>query len=630
MRRRLLTGWLLCLALLALAAACFARLFAHPAYLIVDASSPSIDRANLAGPRPVGNDLVNYVLPQYVAIVRTMAEFGHIPMWDSRGFGGRPFCGNPQSGLFYPPVWVAWWLQNPAAPGWLTVAHLMWAGLGAYRLSRYSGAGRWAATVAAGTYQASPFLLAHAFEGHYPHVWSAAWYPWAFWSFARCRAGGIGGAVLLPVFLAMTYLTGHPQEWLLLVLALVFWSIADFWISSRNRGVRPAARVALFRAGALTLSLGLVAVEIAPELAVRPWLLHNRLRASGLSMPRRYDLSAHNGFQLLSPIALGGPADYFGDDNYWETQFSFGFVPLVLLAAAVLGNGEKRRVAGWLILLGLSVWFACGRNLGLYALLYSTVPGMSWFRVPARSLFLAALAAAVLAGFGIDTLSQRLADRRAWRALSRRLGVILLAVLMMLFVFQTRRSASPAPRSAMAAQRVLHDPGFWLGALGLTVLLGVGSALKGDRWRRKASALAGLLVFVELGWSGYSLIQVAPADKFVGPGRSAAPLNGSPKRIVKPVPCESRRTIRFTTTSKASPTASRRPTSTTSFRSITRHGSTNCSIALRAARVRTRRAWPCKSPPQLLSVGCGRPFSTGWRLLIWCPTASSATLAGRW
>ena len=53
--------------------------------------------------------------------------------------------------------------------------------------------------------------------------------------------------------------------------------------------------------------------------------------ASGAAIPRRYHLHALNAFQLLSPDALGGPADYFGDDNYWETVFAIGLVPLFWL-----------------------------------------------------------------------------------------------------------------------------------------------------------------------------------------------------------------------------------------------------------------------------------------------------------
>jgi len=502
--------------LLALVAVCFARLLAHPAALIVDADTPSVDRANLAGPRPVGNDVVNYVLPQYLSITRTIDQFGHFPLWDTRGFAGRPLCGNPQGGLFYPPVWLAWWLRSPAAPGWLTVAHLVWAGLGAYRLSRCLGAGRLAATVAAGTYQASPYLLAHTFEGHYPHIWSVCWYPWAFWSYAQFRTGRIG-AVLLPGILALAYLTGHPQEWLLLVVALTGWSVIAIVTALRDQGTGRAVREALARGGVLLLSLGLIGIEIGPHWAVRPWLLHNRLRSTGLAMPRRYDLSAINGFQLLSPTALGGPAEYFGDDNYWETAFSFGFVPLVLAAIAVLGHRERRLVRGWFVLVGAAVWFACGRNLGLYAVLYATVPGMSWFRVPARSLFLAALGAAALAGMGVDTLRRQLADLHSWRSYARRFAAVILAVLMLLLIFQAQRGSPLSPRTARAAGRVLHDARFWLSLGGLTVLTATGCLRQAERWRRSAGALAGLLAFAELGWGGYSLIQVAPAEKFLGP-----------------------------------------------------------------------------------------------------------------
>jgi hypothetical protein len=511
--------------LLALAAVCFARLLAHPASLIVDADNPSIDRANLAGPRQVGNDLVDYVLPQYLFITRTLSRFGHVPLWDTRGFAGRPLCGNPQGGLFYPPAWLAWWVASPAAPGWLTVAHLLWAGLGVYKLSRSLGTGRWAATVAAGVYQASPFLLAQTFEGHYAHVWSSCWYPWAFWSFLRSRAGARSGAALMPVILALTYLTGHPQEWLLLALALAVWSIVDIVILVRDRGLRPALERTFRFGGAIALSVGFVAIEIAPELAVRPWLLQNRLRLTGVPMSRRYDLSAIHGFQLLSPTALGGPADYFGDDNYWETVFSIGFAPLVLAVIAMMHHGRSRRLGGWLLLLGVSTWFAGGRNLGLYPLLYSVVPGMSWFRVPGRALFLSTLSGAVLSGVGVDVLRRGLRDRQAWRARAKILGFLMLAVFVFLLAFQAAGGSQILPRPALAAQRVLHDPRFWLAATGLSTLMAMACVGKRERWRDAAGRLTGLLALGELGWAGFALVQVAPPEKFLGPDPAGCTIN---------------------------------------------------------------------------------------------------------
>ena len=65
---------------------------------------------------------------------------------------------------------------------------------------------------------------------------------------------------------------------------------------------------------------------------------------------------------------------------------------------------ENRLVAGWVWLAIVSLLFAMGRNLGVFPLFFSLVPGMDRFRVPARSLFLTSLAATQLAGHGIESL----------------------------------------------------------------------------------------------------------------------------------------------------------------------------------------------------------------------------------
>ena len=560
-----LAGVLLAAAtLLALAAACFARLAEQPTGLMVDPERPSVDYANRGDQRPVGNDLVFLFLPHHASIAGRIAQFGHWPVWDARGFGGRPMAGNPQAGMAYPPVWIAWWLRAPATLGWLTVAHLLWGGFGVYVLVRSIGAGRWAATIAAGIYQASPYLLAHTFEGHYPHVWAACWYAWAFWAYRAHREGRARGLLLVPI-LALTYLTGHPQEWLLLVMALTAWAVADAVRALRSRGSRrPAAGIAAWLA-LLALSIGMAAVDVAPQWCVRPWLRRSHDPALDAGIPHRYHLGGFNAFQLLSPTALGGPADYFGDDNYWESVFSIGLVPLVLAVVAVLRCPDRRLVRGWMLLAGLAVAFACGRWLGLYSLCYATVPGVGSIRVPARSLFLANLAGAVLAGLGIETLRTRMAGLIAWRRLAVRLAVVAAVVVGLLLFIQLRpvhrppRRSAPAavansPRTAiaplsppssgrtgLAAARVLGSASFWFAMGGVMVLAVVGCRPIGDRGRRVVVGLIGLVALGELGWCGYSLIRVAPAERFVGPdpvsaaierlgARMTGPQEGSPPR----------------------------------------------------------------------------------------------------
>jgi hypothetical protein len=521
---RRLTPFLPFLALVALTLVCFGRLVARPDALLVDGDRASIDHAQRIDPRPVGNDLTFLFLPHYHHLVTQIERHGHLSLWDDRGFGGRPMVGNPQAGLFYPPLWLAWWSRSTAAPGWLTVAHLLWGGIGTYVLLRGFYAGRFASTLAAGCFQVSPYVLAHTFEGHYPHVWSACWYPWAFRAFIGFRRGQFRWALVLPAILALTFLTGHPQEWYYLVFTLGVWAVADA-IRAVWAGHRRSAALGIGAwTGLVLLSLGLVAVELVPDLATQGWTL----RGSRLALGRvsHYQLRPLNLLQLLSPAALGGPADYFGADNYWETVLSIGLVPLVLATIAVAWHSNRHLVRGWLVLTVASVVFAAGRHLGLFALLFELVPGMDRFRVPGRSLFLATLGASVLAGLGFETLANRSVGLEGWKRLEwtvRQAAMLVAAGLMvgigLGFGFPSKVS--------LAASRLSRDGVFWLAFGGIVVAVAWGRRRTADG--QVVAVVLGVLAQVELGLHGQAILRVAPADQFLGPDPiSAALLRAEP------------------------------------------------------------------------------------------------------
>jgi hypothetical protein len=255
---------------------------------------------------------------------------------------------------------------------------------------------------------------------------------------------------------------------------------------------------------------------------------------------------------LLSPTALGGPSDYFGDDNYWESVFSIGLVPLVLALVAVLRHPDRRLIRRWIALMAFAVAFACGRPLGLYSLCYATIPGMNQIRVPARSLFVANMAGAVLVGLGMETLRSTVTRSADWRRLSRCIGVVALVVVGLLLVMHGRRSPGPFPsqikdrvatlepmvppssgRTAMAASRVLCDPRVGTAIGGTVLLTAIGLCRIGREGRRGLGDLIGLLGLVELGAYGSILIQTTPVDSFVvrdSIGDAVAGLHADPIR----------------------------------------------------------------------------------------------------
>ena len=113
----------------------------------------------------------------------------------------------------------------------------------------------------------------------------------------------------------------------------------------------------------------MAAVELVPEYKVLPWVQKGPQTEAGVFVPRNYQVNLLSGFQLLTPGALGGPADYFGVDNYWESVLSIGLAPLVLLGVAVVAMRQRGKARGWVVLVALSVWFATGRQFSIFGLL---------------------------------------------------------------------------------------------------------------------------------------------------------------------------------------------------------------------------------------------------------------------
>ena len=514
----------------------FSRLLGSPGSILADPSRPSIDYARPDSVRPIGNDLTTVFLPRFVRIVDRVWRHGRLPRWDDSGFGGRPMIGNPQAGMFYPPVWLAYAVGAPAALGWLTVAHLVFAGLGVYGLCRSQGVSRLGSSVAGGCFEVCPYLVAHVCEGHYPHVWTVCWYPWAFWAALRAVEGSVAGVFALPIVLALGFLAGHPQEWYYLVVALSVWWAVLVAGRLRARGLASGAMWLGLWGVVLAMSLAFAAVEVVPVNAAQPWTLVTSVIP--LRFISRYHLRGINGFQLLNPFALGGPAEYFGPDNYWETVVSIGVAPLFL---GFLGGWRHpdRRVArrwGWLVL--LSVVFAVGRSLGLFSIAYAILPGMDRFRVPGRTLFLGSLGACVLVGMGVDVVQRSREFASRWGRI--RLELMVAAVVIWLLVVGTGVFPEPARpsgrrldergvvfsgeagrwkdetpvalRSVMAARSILKEPVFSLGLLGMVAILALDAR---RRWPRvvTASALAALGLF-EVSWEARSVLVCARMETF--------------------------------------------------------------------------------------------------------------------
>ncbi len=510
----------------------FSGLMADPGALIVDGERSWVDEGFGPGERPIGNDLTGLFLPRFLWQSEIWRKTGTIPQWDPRGFAGRPNVANPQAGLWYPPVWLAWSWGDPSALGWLTVAHLLWLGLGGFALGLGVGLGPLAATVSGVVVMMNPYIIAQVNEGHVPHVWSVSWYPWAFLGVLCLRKGQWPGGLLFPLGLACSVMTGHPQEGVYLGLVLAGWAAWDAagTITSVRRWKRLAThsdsdvREGVHRLGRwgllFLLALGLSAVEWLPILHARAWAA-GPMGGEGGGGATVYHLWPSNLMQLVSPRALGEPASYDGRGNSWETMLSVGWVPLVLIVLGVFVFPDRRAVWGWFVLMGMSLWFAGGRSLGL-ASLVAGIPGMEAARVPARSLFLTATAAAVLAGMGLQMIASVVDRRRVIRwaiSYGRILALVCLFVAAGLAVSLVPEAGearegglAPSPW-LLACGRLVQD---WLtlatiAAVGVVLCWRVSPIGKGSG----AAILVAGITILELSLSTVMAVPTCSVDRFL-------------------------------------------------------------------------------------------------------------------
>src|SRR5579859_3376643 len=188
-------------------------------------------------------------------------QAGRLPLWNPYNGAGAPLLANYQSALLYPPNLLSFFLiPGPQAMGLLAVAHLFWAGLGAYLYGRELALPRFACAAGMLAYALNGAVVARL--GTQPMVDVAAWLPWLLLAAERIlRRPSPSTAALLTVCAALQLLAGHAQ-WtfysLLLVAVYVFYRMFVTPV-----GIVRFRTLALI-GGSIALAFGLAAIQLLP------------------------------------------------------------------------------------------------------------------------------------------------------------------------------------------------------------------------------------------------------------------------------------------------------------------------------------------------------------------------------
>lgn len=315
------------------------------------------------------SDIVVSHYPYAVGLKSALSE-GRFPLWYPTILSGHPFAANPLGGIWYPFGWIALLFPLPLGFNLLVLAHLVWGGLGMFRLLQSEGLRAEAALFGGLAFAALPKLYAHYGAGHLTLLYAVPWTPWLLLAIRRNTRFG-QGVILALIFLA-------DPRWAAYAGALWF----GYLLYTRTRrGILPAIRTAVVEGGMgflLSAPLAIPLLEFA--------------RASTRSSMERADLLA---FALPLERLLGLLFPDMG--GYHEWMLYPGILTLLLAGVGIV-LGRTRQIARfWIGAALISLVF----SLGALPLL-AGLPGMSLLRVPSRALFVFGMSISTMAAFSLD------------------------------------------------------------------------------------------------------------------------------------------------------------------------------------------------------------------------------------
>lgn len=346
-------------------------------------------------------DTYVYFYPYWAARDAALMQ-GQLPLWSPDIFMGVPLLSNPQLGTFYPPNWLTIPFAPPDAVRISILLHVTWATLGAYFMGRRILGLQLAPAIVAGVlFGLSGFLGAHVEQIN--QLQGLAWMPWIFTMYKMARDYPLRFTPILAVVLALQLLSGHTQTLFITSVGLMIYTLINVIADIRAVSFLTTEedwRLVLtgrFLRRVLTLVIAFVFVIplTLPQLFGALELTGMSNRGGGFSQQQAM------AFSLNPVLAARGllpsyDAQVFGEYVAFLGVFGLG---LVLLGAF---SQDRRRVT-WVVLALLGIFLALGAFNPLYYPLAS-LPGFNFFRVPARWLALFVLAAAMLAGLGMEFL----------------------------------------------------------------------------------------------------------------------------------------------------------------------------------------------------------------------------------
>lgn len=353
-------------------------------------------------------------------------------LWSDAIFCGYPLIADSQAARYYPGTWLLQALDHPNIFVAFVFIHLALCAVGTFFWLTQHRLEWPARLVGAVTVAFSGFFICEG--NHLGMLATMAWTPWLLGCAARVVERPTFLRVALGALVAFLVLVaGSPQMAAMAALLTTAYTLL-LLLARGHHGWRALGQRLLALAALTLLALGLGAIAILPAAEFLP--LSQRSIGLRLDFASQLHIAADALWQLLIHPRLHRPP-VAESAHAADVELYLGIVGCLLatlgLVAATSARARGRRLLlplGFFVLAVLAIGAALGPTQVFYQAAVEHLPLLGLFRVPMRMFFVAQLAIALLAAFGLS----------AWMRgqLGRRSVVVVLVAFALLLPFGGR------------------------------------------------------------------------------------------------------------------------------------------------------------------------------------------------
>ena len=369
-----------------------------------------------------------------------MLKKGQLGFWNPYIFMGFPMLAEPEVGPLYPlNLFFALPIPHYYALTLFIVTHYSLAGVFAYLLARSLDISRAGSLISGLVFAFGGFLMAQL--TNISILTGCIWLPLILCLFCQAiRRRSYTFAAGAGIILALQILPSHPQILLYILIVLGLYYFCSLLTLPRAE-IRPILTLSLILLTTVVVGMSLAAIQLIPAWQLKESSI---LSESGAyEFVTAYSLPPFRLLSFLFPNFLGNLVTGYKGEPYFEEHHGYaGILPLIL-AALAWGRRRNREARFFGLLALVSTLLALGNATPLHRLL-AYVPVYNYFRIPARWLYTLTLSLGILAGFGLDYLTEQ-REARSMRILSQGLVILgLLFTLTLPLLFFYRKQAMAA------------------------------------------------------------------------------------------------------------------------------------------------------------------------------------------